>query len=295
MNRAGSVRHARAAVLRGGAGPAAFAMTADDFSRIRKFTFGLCGISLSEAKVDMAYNRLSRVLRARGMASFEAYLDLIECGDATTRQEFVNAMTTNLTRFFREAAHFELLAELLRRTPGRPSIWCAGCSTGEEAYTIAITAIEALGARASTAQVLATDIDTDVLARGAAGIYPEEAARDVGPARLKRFFLAGTGANAGKIRVRPEVRELVRFEQHNLRGPAWPAAGSFDAVFCRNVLIYFSQQSQAEVLEKMSACLRPGGLLFAGHSEFYAHSAHRWTRIAHAVYRRSTDAGGDIP
>jgi chemotaxis protein methyltransferase CheR len=279
-----------AAVVKTGPG-VQFAMTAEDFARIRRLVFALCGISLSAAKVDMAYNRLVRVLRARGLAAFSQYLDLVEGGEAAAKQEFINAMTTNLTRFFREAAHFELLAKLLAEAPAsRPlSIWCAGCSTGEEAYTIAMTAAETLGERAASVRVLATDVDTDVLGTAAAGIYPADAARDLAPARLRRFFLAGTGPNSGRIRVRPELAERVRFEHHNLRGSVWPAAASFDAIFCRNVLIYFDQKSQAEVLERFRACLRPQGLLFSGHSEYYAHSAGRWNRIAHAVYKPVRD------
>jgi chemotaxis protein methyltransferase CheR len=271
-----------------------FSMTADDFARIRKLVFSLCGISLSPAKVDMAYNRLVRVLRAKGMSAFSQYLDMVEGGEAATRQEFINAMTTNLTRFFREAGHFELLAKLLAAaSAGRQTaIWCAGCSTGEEAYTIAMTAVETLGERSGAVRILATDVDTDVLATAAAGIYAEEAARDLDRARLRRFFLAGTGSNSGKIRVRPELTQLVRFEHHNLRGAAWPAAASFDAIFCRNVLIYFDQKTQAEVLERFRACLRPQGLLFSGHSEYYAHSAGRWNRVAHAVYKPVTK---DLP
>jgi len=232
----------------------------------------------------MAYNRLVRVLRAKGMSAFSQYLDLVEGGEAAARQEFINAMTTNLTRFFREAGHFQLLAKLLAEAPaGRPlSIWCAGCSTGEEAYTIAMTAVETLGERCSL-RVLATDVDTDVLGTAAAGVYPAEAARDLERTRLRRFFLAGTGANSGRIRVRPELGQLVRFEHHNLRGSAWPAAASFDAIFCRNVLIYFDQKTQAEVLERFRACLRPQGLLFSGHSEYYAHSAGRWNRVVQRV------------
>jgi chemotaxis protein methyltransferase CheR len=282
--------HSSAAVIKTGPG-VQVALTVEDFARIRKLVFALCGISLSAAKVDMAYNRLVRVLRARGMAAFSQYLDLVEHGEAATRQEFINAMTTNLTRFFREAAHFELLAKLLDAAPASRSlaVWCAGCSTGEEAYTLAMTAIETLGERAASLRLLATDVDTEVLETAAAGVYPTEAARDLDPARLRRFFLAGTKSNAGKIRVRRELAQLVRFEHHNLRGPVWPAPGTFDAIFCRNVLIYFDQKSQADVLERFRACLRPNGLLFSGHSEFYAHSAARWSRIAHAVYKPVKD------
>jgi chemotaxis protein methyltransferase CheR len=291
MTRHLSTRGAASPVVKG-TPDSGFAMTAEDFSRIRGLAFELCGISLSDAKVDMAYNRLARVLRQHGLTEFRQYLDAVEQGDGVRRQEFVNAMTTNLTRFFREASHFALLADYLRsHSPGDAiPLWCAGCSTGEEAYTIAMTAIEALGPRASSVRVLATDVDTNVLRQAASGIYRAEAARDLDSGRLRRFFLQGTGPNTGKLRVRPEVRQLVRFEHHNLRGTEWPAAASFAAVFCRNVLIYFNPQSQAAVLARFAECLRPQGLLFAGHSEFYAHSAHLWTRVAHSVYRPARDA-----
>jgi chemotaxis protein methyltransferase CheR len=267
-----------------------FLMTDADFTRIRALAHSLAGISLSGGKMDMAYNRLSRVLRARKLRAMREFLDLVDAGDPGADQQFINALTTNLTKFFREAAHFDILAELLRTTKLRPiELWCAGCSTGEEAYCIAITALETLGPEAPV-RVLATDIDTDVLRRAQAAVYPRSAVSEVPLARLRRFFLEGTGANEGKVRPRPEVTRMVRFEHHNLLAPDWPQRGPFAAIFCRNVMIYFDAATQMSVLEKFSPRLLPEGLLFAGHSEYYAHAVRRWARVAHAVYRRLPEA-----
>jgi chemotaxis protein methyltransferase CheR len=268
-------------------------MTDADFNRIRALARALAGISLSGGKMDMAYNRLSRVLRAHKLTAMAGFLDMVEAGDGVAQQQFINALTTNLTRFFREAAHFEVLAELLRGARGRTPIelWCAGCSTGEEAYCIAITALETLGPDAPV-RVLATDVDTEVLRRAQAAVYPRGAVSDVPLPRLRRFFLEGTGANEGKVRPRPEVTRMVRFEHHNLLAPDWPRRGPFSAIFCRNVMIYFDAPTQMTVLEKFAPLLLEDGLLFAGHSEYYAHAVRRWTRIAHAVYRRLPGAGG---
>jgi len=246
-----------------------FLMTDEDFHRVRALARALAGISLSGGKMDMVYNRLSRVLRARKLPAMAAFLQLVEAGDAVAQQQFINALTTNL----------------------RPlEIWCAGCSTGEEAYCIAITALETLGPEAQV-RVLATDVDTDVLRRAQAAVYPRSSVSEVPLPRLKRFFLEGTGANEGKVRPRPEVTRMVRFEHHNLLAPDWPKRGPFLAIFCRNVMIYFDAATQMAVLEKFAPLLLEDGLLFAGHSEYYAHAVRRWTRIAHAVYRRIPGAG----
>jgi chemotaxis protein methyltransferase CheR len=273
-----------------------FLMTDADFQRVRKLAYALAGISLSGGKMDMAYNRLSRVLRARKLRAMSEFLEIVEAGDGAAQQQFINALTTNLTRFFREAAHFDILADLLRTARGpRPlEIWCAGCSTGEEAYSIAMTALEALGPEAPV-RVLATDVDTDVLRRAQAAEYPRSSVSDVPLPRLRRFFLEGTGANEGKVRPRAEVTRMIRFEHHNLLAPEWPRRGPFAAIFCRNVMIYFDAATQMAVLEKFAPLLHDDGLLFAGHSEYYAHAVRRWTRVAHAVYRRVPGAGDAPP
>jgi chemotaxis protein methyltransferase CheR len=271
-----------------------FDLSRRDFDRIRRIIFELAGIDLNGNKQNMVYSRLARRLRVRGIDTFTRYLDRLE-GDpqftAEERQEFVNSLTTNLTSFFREQHHFPVLTDLLTRGPGgaKARIWCAAASTGEEPYSIAMTVIEALGER-SDARVLATDIDTQVLACAAGGVYRDEAAQACGKQRMRRFFLRGTASNEGMVRVRPEVARLVEFGQVNLLEPDWPLVQAFDpqldAVFCRNVMIYFNRTTQRQVLEQIAAVLRPGGLLFAGHSENFTDCREWFALRGRTVYER---------
>jgi len=271
-----------------------YELTARDFDRVRRIIFDLAGIELNASKQNMVYSRLSRRLRASGIESFSHYLDRLE-NDAPfqtdEQQEFVNALTTNLTSFFREQHHFPVLADLLRHIPaGRPPrIWCAAASTGEEPYSIAITAIEAAG-QAGAVRILATDIDTQVLACAGRGVYGTQAVQACGEARMRRFFLRGTGSNSGMVRVRPEVSRMVEFGQLNLLEPDWPLLNRFgrpvDAVFCRNVMIYFNRATQRTLLERIAAVLRPGGLLFAGHSENFTDCREWFELRGKTVYER---------
>jgi chemotaxis protein methyltransferase CheR len=243
-----------------------------DFARVRRMIHARAGISLGEHKREMVYSRLTRRLRALGRQDFTGYLDHLESQPAAPEwEDFVNALTTNLTAFFREAHHFPILAELARSRPGPVSVWCCAASSGEEPYSIAMTLVETLGARAASATVLATDIDTQVLDRARAGIYAEERVARMDPARLKRFFLRGRGANAGQVRVRPELAAMVRFETVNLLAPTWPIAEQFDAIFCRNVMIYFDKPTQAGILKRFVRILKAGCLLFAVHSEYFTY------------------------
>jgi len=246
-----------------------------DFERVRRLIYKRAGINLSEHKQNMVYSRLSRRLRVHAMQTFGEYLDRFESDvdfGAAEEQEFVNALTTNLTSFYRESHHFPVLEEFLRAMPAGapPKIWCAAASTGEEPYTIAITMTEAAGGR-PPGSLLATDIDTNVLATAARATYRLESAQACGDARLKRFFLRGKGGNEGMVRVRPEITGLVRFAQLNLLDEDYPEvrnfAGQLDAVFCRNVMIYFDRKTQKEILGRIVRVLRPGGLLIVGHSE----------------------------
>jgi chemotaxis protein methyltransferase CheR len=265
-----------------------------DFERVRRIIFGLAGIDLNPSKQNMVYSRLSRRLRARGMDSFTCYLDQLETDSgfiAAERQEFVNALTTNLTSFFREQHHFPVFADLLRRgVSGRGArVWCAAASTGEEPYSIAMTVAEALG-HDSGARILATDIDTQVLASASRGVYRLQHAQACGEQRVRRFFLRGTGSNAGMVRVRPELARMIEFGQVNLLEAAWPLVQRFgtplDAVFCRNVMIYFNRTTQRSVLERIAAVLRPGGLLFAGHSENFTDCREWFVLRGKTVYER---------
>ena len=250
-----------------------------DFRRVRELIARLAGIALAEHKENMVYNRLARRLRSTGIGSFGEYLDLVEQPDGVERGQFVNALTTNLTSFFREGHHFEMLATHAaarrRNAPGgaKLRVWSSACSSGEEPYSAAIALREA----DCPAEIIATDIDTEVLNRARRGSYSLGAAENMQPERLRRFFLKGVGPNEGRIMVRPELQAMVRFSPCNLQGNDWPSGDRFDVIFCRNVMIYFSKESQRQVLDRFIDVLRPGGLLFVGHSESYAtgHAALR--------------------
>ncbi|MGH8777774.1 CheR family methyltransferase [Paraburkholderia sp.] len=268
-----------------------FEFTSADFERIRGLIHQRAGISLSDHKRDMAYSRLARRLRARGIDSFRQYLDLLESeADPAEWEAFTNALTTNLTAFFREAHHFPILAELAARRPAPVSVWCSAASTGEEPYSIAMTLIEALGEQgARQATVFATDVDTQVLAKADAAVYQFEQVKHLSQERLKRFFLKGTGPQAGMVKVRPEVRAMVRFERLNLTDHDYGLRTPFDAIFCRNVMIYFDKPTQAQVLARFDPLMKPGGLLFAGHSENFTYVSQAFRLRGQTVYELTRD------
>ena len=249
-----------------------FDFTRADFERVRALIYRRAGISLADSKQEMVYSRLARRLRATGIVSFGKYLDDLEAGRLGEEWEaFTNALTTNLTSFFREAHHFPLLAEHANALRGREhaplTIWCSASSTGEEPYSIAMTLCEAFDSLTPPVQIIATDIDTNVLATASEGMYGLERVEKMDPARLKRFFLRGKGRNDGMVRVRPELRQLVTFRQLNLLSDSWPVNGQFDAIFCRNVMIYFDKETQRKILARFVPLMKPHALLFAGHSE----------------------------
>ncbi len=262
-----------------------FLFTTQDFERVRRLIYRHAGISLSDAKVDMVYSRLARRLRALGLASFREYLDRLEADAGAEWEAFINALTTNLTAFFREAHHFDILKTFLQERRARPiNIWSAASSTGEEAYSIAMTAIETLPDAPQTVRILASDLDTQVLQKASEGVYPWERVSRLGEARLKRFFLKGTGSREGWVKIRPQLRQMVRFFRLNLLDAHWPIEGPLDVIFCRNVLIYFDKPTQLRVLERMKPLLRPDGLLILGHSEALYHAAHLFRLRGQTVY-----------
>jgi len=268
-----------------------FDFTARDFARVRELIYRKAGISLSESKREMVYSRLARRLRARNLNSFSHYLDMLERGDDMDEwQAFTNALTTNLTAFFREAHHFPVLAEHIRKATPPLSIWCAAASTGEEPYTIAMTVCEAFGSLTPPVSIVATDIDTNVLEAAASGVYPMERVDKMARDRLKRFFLRGKGERTGYVRVRPELRQLVTFRQLNLLAPAWPVRGPFDAIFCRNVMIYFDKPTQAMILDRFVPLMKPDALLFAGHSENFMYASNAFRLRGKTVYELVTGA-----
>jgi len=268
-------------------GPAPeFDFAAGDFERVRTLIRQRAGIDLQAGKDAMMYSRLSQRLRETGHRSAASYLEWLE-RDATSSewQRFVNCLTTNRTAFFREEHHFEMLAAELKARGNVPiRIWCNAASTGEEPYSLAMTCIESLGARPSVS-IVATDIDTDVLAVASAGIYSADA-RGLTKSRLHARFLRGKGVNAGFIRVKRQVAQLIEFAPLNLMDAVYSIGESFDIVFCRNVLMYFGAPTQRKVLEKMHAVMKPGGLLFVGHAENLSESRDLFRLRNKTVYER---------
>jgi chemotaxis protein methyltransferase CheR len=225
------------------------------------------GISLNERKQSMVVNRLSRRLRATGTRTFREYLDVVESPGSQERESFVNALTTNVTEFFREEHHFARLAERVRALPVRGApvkAWSCACSTGEEPYSVAMVLREV----GRAGEILATDINTEALAAARRGTYALEAAARLGDERLrKHFFVRGDGDGETLALVRTELRAMVRFEQRNLLSPHWPSAERFDFVFCRNVMIYFDRADQRRLLDRLAAVIAPDGVLFLGHAD----------------------------
>ena len=267
-----------------------FTCSPADFERVRQLIYQRAGISLHAGKQAMVYSRLSRRLRETGHRGFGDYLQWLERatgpqGEAEW-QEFVNCLTTNLTAFFREEHHFHALVQDLRARNGKPiRIWCNAASTGEEPYSLAMTVIEALGA-SPPVHILCSDIDTKVLETAKRGVYPADS-RGLDPERLKRHFMRGTGGNAGFIRARPELSRLLDFRSFNLMSPSWSALGeAFDFVFCRNVMIYFDNPTQRKVLERIHAVMKPGGLLYVGHSENFTDSRDLFRLRGKTIYER---------
>jgi chemotaxis protein methyltransferase CheR len=278
------------AALKNTAADPEFTLTAADFERIRQLIYQRAGISLHAGKQAMVYSRLSRRLRESRRTSFSEYLAWLERTTGAEAeaewQEFVNCLTTNLTAFFREEHHFHALVEDLRARAARPiRIWCNAASTGEEPYSLAMAVVETLG---STAQVrlVCSDIDTKVLATAQRGIYAADA-RGLSPERLKRHFMRGTGANSGHIRIKPELARLIEFRGFNLMSPSWASLGEpFDLVFCRNVMIYFDNPTQRKVLERTHAAMKPGGLLYVGHSENFTEARDLFRLRGKTIYER---------
>jgi len=258
-----------------------------DFSRVQSLIYRRAGISLHDGKHAMVYSRLSRRLRETGHRSFSAYLTWLESDDGPEWQEFINALTTNLTSFFREQHHFQILRHhLLSKDAGRPwNIWCCAASTGEEPYSIAITVLDTLSG-AINVKVIASDIDSKVLATAAKGVYRLDSTKNLTDDYLRRFFLRGKAANAGFVRIKPEVQRLIEFVNINLIDAHWPFHDLFDIVFCRNVMIYFDNPTQRRVLEGIHRVLVPGGLLFVGHAENFSEFRDLFVLKGKTVYER---------
>lgn len=274
------------ATAEGHQGGREFSFSTADFERVRKLIYQHAGISLSPVKQDMVYSRLARRLRATGKNTFAEYLDMLERGGSSEWEGFVNSLTTNLTSFFREPHHFPIFAEHLQKLGSkRPvRVWCSAASTGEEPYSIAMTVLETFGANASHVSIVASDLDTNVLATAQKGVYPIERVEKMSPDRLKRFFLKGSGSQEGYVSVRPELKRLIEFQQLNLLEANWRVRGPLDVIFCRNVMIYFDKPTQYKILSRFAPMLQPDGLMFAGHSESFLHAADLFKSLGKTVY-----------
>ncbi|MBP6056947.1 MAG: chemotaxis protein CheR [Nitrosomonas sp.] len=263
-----------------------YAFTQADFERIKKLIYKHAGISLSSSKQNMVYSRLARRVRATGLNSFHEYLNFLENGNSAEWEAFTNALTTNLTAFFREQHHFPILEKHIeqRKNQKKIQLWCSASSTGEEPYSMAMAMVQAFKTLTPPVHILATDLDTNVLAKAQLGIYSLDKLEKVPKEKLRQFFLKGRGHHAGSARVRPELRNMITFRQLNLLDENWPVRGPFDAIFCRNVMIYFDKPTQYKILKKFSPLLAPDGLLFAGHSESFQHAVDLFKLREKTVY-----------
>lgn len=270
-----------------------FKFTEKDFNRLRKIANAHTGIVVADDKYDMYYARLVKRLRKLGLGSFAEYVDYLEENEATEFTPFIDSITTNLTSFFRENHHFEMLQS--RLIPGLIKesgvndikVWSAGCSTGEEPYSIAITLKEALiNYPAVRARILASDIDTTVLANAAAGIYDISRVNTVREPLLKRWFMRGKGSNNGRVKVVDELRNMIDFKQVNLMKD-WQIKDRFHIIFCRNVVIYFDRPTKMKLLERYAEQLTDNGYLILGHSESLHGLTNRFETIGKTVYRKN--------
>ena len=271
-----------------------FEFTSRDFERVRSLIYRRAGISLASSKQEMVYSRIARRLRALGLRSFETYLDELEGGRMEDEwQSFTNALTTNLTSFFREEHHFPILRDFIKNKKGPVEVWCSASSTGEEPYSIAITLCEAFNTLTPPAKIIATDIDTNVLATAQAGVYSADKLERMSPERVRKFFLKGKGNNAGMVRARQELRDMITFRQLNLLADTWPVRGAFDVIFCRNVMIYFDKPTQGKILTKFVNLMKPDALLFAGHSENFQYASSAFKLRGKTVYQLANPAMGN--
>jgi chemotaxis protein methyltransferase CheR len=268
-----------------------FAFTPEDFAAIARKVLDRTGIVLGATKRDLVYGRLGRRLRALGCSSFDQYRALLEGPDSEAEQvAMVNAITTNLTGFFREPHHFNTLArdiipELVRSTSHgrRLRIWSAGCSSGEEPYSIAMTVLSALPQRDQwDALILATDVDTNMVATGQAGLYDAARTEPVPTELRRRYVLPGDG---DMIEMAPALKHIIRFKPLNLL-QSWPMRGKFDVIFCRNVVIYFDKDTQRALFDRYADILKPDGWLFIGHSESLFRVTDRFRHLGRTTYRK---------
>lgn len=261
-----------------------FTFNQRDFQHVRDILYHKTGIQLAQSKDSMVYSRLARRVRELQLTTFREYLQYLSV-HGEEEQHFINALTTNLTSFFRESHHFPVLKRYLQEMPNTKRIWCAASSTGEEPYSIAMTVAEVYGRFDVPIEIIASDIDSKVLQTARNGIYPIERIEGLTMTQKKRFFQKGTGANTGKVRVVPELAKMVSFTQLNLTAVDWQIPSPVDVIFCRNVMIYFDKETQIRILERMVSLMAKKGIYVAGHSENFASAEHLVKLLGKTVYK----------
>ncbi|QIR14662.1 CheR family methyltransferase [Shewanella aestuarii] len=250
-----------------------FSFAKANFEAVRTLLYQLTGIRLADSKDSMVYSRLARRVRALKLQGFSDYLQYLN-QHPQEEEHFINALTTNLTSFFREPHHFEILKKYLLSHANVKTIWCAASSTGEEPYSIAMVVAETLGKFDVPIKIIASDIDSQVLKKAKEGIYAIDKINSLSEERKKQFFYRGKGSFAGMVKVVPELQRMIEFKQVNLLKPDWPLKYPIDIIFCRNVMIYFDRPTQLVILERMVNLLPSHGLYVAGHSETFNNATH---------------------
>ena len=270
-----------------------FEFSEKDFKYIRDLIMDRTGIVLAEHKVDMVYGRLTRRLRELNLDSFSSYLSNLE-SDEQELVHFVNALTTNLTAFYREPHHFEFLASKLlpqimkNKASKRLRIWSAGCSSGEEPYTIAMTVRSIIPENSGwDVKILATDLDSNMVEKGSKGVYKEERVTGLSSQNMKKWVKKGKGDTDGMVKMDDRLREMITFKQLNLMHD-WPMKGPFDLMFCRNVVIYFNKDTQATLFDRYADMLVEDGHLFIGHSESMYKICNRFKLLGQTIYKRTS-------
>jgi chemotaxis protein methyltransferase CheR len=267
-----------------------FIFTTEHFVRVRDELYDYAGIVLADHKQDMVYNRLVRRLRDLNLVSFDDYLIFLN-SDSAEFTKFINAMTTNLTSFFREKHHFEfinktIIPDMSKQGNRRLRVWSAGCSLGEEPYSIAMTLLDSnIDVSNWDIRLLATDIDSAVLARAARGVYGFERIESLPKMTQRKWFLKGVGKNQGQMKIQKALQAMITFNHLNLMHD-WPMQGPFDFIFCRNVMIYFDTKTQEKLLDRMADLIKPGGYLFVGHSEALARHGNRFKLMGKTIYQK---------
>jgi len=273
-----------------------YTITDDEFNKLRKLVFDIAGITLAESKRELVISRFSRRLRALDLSTFSDYYNFIITDGSGEIQNFINSITTNKTDFFRENHHFEFIInsfipEVVAKKQESVKVWSAGCSTGEEPYTIAMVLhnylVEKHGIKA---KILATDIDTNVLSFASKGIYREEVMDPVDGNLLSKYFLRGKDNSSGFYKAKEVIKDMITFRQLNFIAEEFPIKTHFDIIFCRNVIIYFNNETKSYVLNKLNSYIKPGGYFIIGHSEAIFDMVEGLKYLKNTIYNKSTGA-----